>query len=108
VTRKVRNAFEARVQESLGSRYRYEPLKLSYTVEHAYTPDFVDFAKKHIVESKGYFSPEDRKKMKAVIAQNPEWTVHIVFQNPLRTISKKSATTYAGWCDKNGISWSRL
>ena len=59
------------------------------------------------LETKGRFTGSDRQKMKAVKTQNPESTVVIVFQDPNKTISKVSKTTYAQWCDKNDIEWCK-
>lgn len=102
----TRNRFEDRVQAALGDGWSYEPLKLSYTISYTYTPDFVRGTE--IVEAKGYWDAADRKKIKAVKAQNPDYTITIVFQNPNLKISKKSKTTYADWCDRHGIAWRHL
>ncbi len=102
-----RNPFEKRCAAKLGPEFAYEPLKLSYTLECQYLPDFVDVANKRIVESKGLFDAADRRKILAVKAQHPDWTVEIWFTNPNKTISKTSKTTYADWCRKNGIAWAK-
>lgn len=98
-----RNGFEARCGAAFGSGYTYETHKLSYTVERTYTPDFVDAANKRIIETKGYFPSEDRSKMLAVKKANPDWTFEICFQNPHKTISKASTTTYEQWATKHGF-----
>lgn len=103
----TRNRFEERVAEQLGPEWAYEPIKLRYTTEHTYTPDFVHEASRTIRETKGYFPPEDRRKMKAVVAQNPGWRFIIVFTDPNKRISKRSKVSYAAWCDKNGIAWEQ-
>jgi hypothetical protein len=73
-----------------------------------YNPDFIDHANKTIFETKGLFDAADRRKILAVIEQNPDWRVVLVFQNPQRRISKASKTTYAQWCDKNEVEWQTL
>lgn len=105
--KKPRNRFEDRVARELGPDWAYEPMKLRYTTDHLYTPDFVHAETRTIRETKGYFPPEDRRKMKAVVAQNPDWRFIIVFTDPEKRISKTSKVTYAAWCDKNGIAWER-
>ena len=55
----MRNAFEQRVAATLGPEWAYEPIKLSYTLERQYVPDFVDVANKRIKESKGRFTASD-------------------------------------------------
>lgn len=103
----LRNNFEKKVAKTLGPEFEYEALRLSYTVQRKYLPDFIDVAGKKIVEAKGLFTAEDRAKHKAIKAQHPDYDVTIVFQNAQRTITKTSTTTYAGWCDANGIKWKQ-
>ena len=89
----------------LGVSYEYESEKLSYTIEHNYTPDFV-LPNYTYLEAKGYWAPEDRRKILAVKKDNPEVDIRMVFQSPYNTISKKSKTTYAQWCERHDIPWS--
>ena len=88
----------------LGVSYQYESEKLSYTIEHNYTPDFV-LPNYLYLEAKGYWDPEDRRKILAVKRCNPDVDIRMVFQSPYNTISKKSKTTYAKWCEKHNIPW---
>ena len=95
----------ANLLEQLGVSYLYESEKLSYTIEHNYTPDFVLPNYKYL-EAKGYWSPEDRRKILAVKRDNPDVDLRMIFQSPYNTISKKSKTTYAKWCEKHDIPWT--
>ena len=95
----------ANLLEGLGVSFQYESEKLSYTIEHNYTPDFV-LPNYTYLEAKGYWDPEDRRKILAVKKANPEADIRMVFQSPYNTISKKSKTTYAKWCDKHDIPWT--
>ena len=95
----------ANLLEGLGVSYQYESEKLSYTIEHNYTPDFV-LPNYTYLEAKGYWSPEDRRKILNVKKSNPEIDLRMVFQAPYNTISKKSKTTYAMWCEKHAIPWT--
>lgn len=106
-----RNRFEQRVAAKLGQDWDYETIKLSYIVparKATYTPDFINHETKTIIESKGYLRAEDRKKLVLIQAQNPDWTIKLLFQNPRATISKASKTTYAAWAEKNGFQWEEL
>lgn len=103
----VRNRFEQKVAKTLGPEFAYEAMRLTYTVQKKYLPDFIDVTGKKIVEAKGRFTAEDRAKHKAIKCQHPDWDVNIVFQNAQKTISKTSKTTYASWCDDNGINWKQ-
>lgn len=85
--------------------FDYEPRKLAYTLEAKYIPDFV-LPNGVILEAKGYFPYEDRRKMVAVKKSHPELDIRMVFQNPNTKIDKRSKTTYAMWCEKNGFPWA--
>lgn len=100
-----RSGLEEAIADDLRSRsvhYLFEEHKLKYTVpetEHTYTPDFIiakdrgnvaplganwyldeEWAKAHIiVESKGQFTLEDRKKHLLIKAQYPHLDIRFVF-----------------------------
>ena len=105
---KFRSKLEERIADlltQLGVSYLYESEKLSYTIEHNYTPDFV-LPNYKFLEAKGYWAPEDRRKILAVKRDNPDVELRMIFQSPYNTISKKSKTTYAKWCEKHEIPWT--
>jgi len=103
-----RSGLEERVADllvELGVKYEYESTRVPYVIQHNYTPDFI-LPNGVWLEAKGYWDSKDRKKIKSVIRQNPDIDLRMVFQAPFNTISKKSKTTYAQWCDKLGIKWT--
>ena len=105
-----RSGLEERVADllvELGVSYEYETTKIDYTIEHVYTPDFI-LPNGVVLETKGFWEPEDRRKIKAVKAQNPDLDLRMVFQAPFNKISKKSKTTYAKWCERHDIPWTRF
>ena len=105
---KFRSGLEEKVAdllEGLGVSYQYESEKLSYTIEHNYTPDFL-LPNYVYLETKGYWDAADRRKVLAVKRANPDIDLRMVFQSPFNKISKKSKTTYAQWCDKHDIPWT--
>ena len=107
-TSKYRSGLEEQVAELLsgvGVSYEYESKKIPYVIQHNYTPDFI--LPNHVVlECKGYWEPPDRRKIKTIVKDNPDIDLRMVFQSPYNTISKKSKTTYAQWCDNLGIPWT--
>ena len=109
-TSKFRSTLEQRIATllmTLGISYEYESERVSYTIEHHYTPDFV--LPNHVyLEAKGYWAPEDRRKVLAVKKDNPDMDLRMVFQAPYNTISKRSKTTYAQWCEKHEIPWTHF
>ena len=83
----------------------YEPTRLSYEQTRHYTPDF-KFSDTLYVETKGLFTGADRTKHKLIRQKYPNITIILVFENPQRKLSKKSTTSYADYCDKQGWPWS--
>jgi hypothetical protein len=59
-----------------------------------------------LIESKGRWTAEDRKKHLLVKQQHPELDIRIIFQSAKNKISKGSKTTYADFCNKHGIVWA--
>ena len=89
----------------LGVKYEYESTKIPYVIQHTYTPDFI-LPSGVMLECKGYWDADDRRKIKAVKTLNPELDLRMVFQAPFNTISKKSKTTYAKYCERLNIPWT--
>ena len=104
---KFRSKFEERLSKHLEYvGVKYEPIKIDYTIpesKHKYTPDFV--RGNLIYELKGRWTASDRKKMKLLVDQHPEYIITMVFQNPNIKINKGSKTSYADYCDKKGMKW---
>lgn len=98
-----RNPYEARCARDLGAGWEYEPIKLRYTLDYLYVPDFVDHVNKRIVEAKGRFPASDRRKMLAVKAAHPDYAYEIWFSNPEAPINKGSKTTNKAWAEKHGF-----
>jgi len=103
-----RSGLEEKIAASLTSKgvgFTFEELTLPF-VEPAkgrkYTPDFL-LANGIIVESKGRFLTEDRQKHLLVKAQHPDLDIRFVFSNSKTKINKRSTTSYADWCEKNGF-----
>lgn len=101
-----RSGLEDRISEQLKGLsvpFKYEKFKIKYEVHETrtYTPDF-ELPNGIIVESKGRFVPDDRKKHLLVKKQHPELDIRFVFSNSKAKIRKGSKTSYGDWCDKNG------
>lgn len=85
-----RSGLEEKVADlmiDLGVKYEYESTKVPYQIQHNYTPDFL-LPNGIFLECKGYWDPEDRRKIKAVKQQNPELDIRMIFQSPYNKISK--------------------
>ena len=105
-----RSGLEERVADllsELGVSYEYESTKIGYVIQHTYTPDFV-LPNGVVLECKGYWDAEDRRKIKNIKKQEPYLDLRMVFQSPFTKINKNSKTTYAKWCDKHDIPWTHF
>lgn len=86
---------------------KYEKHKIKYiqpAEERTYTPDFV-LPNGVIIEVKGRFTSEDRKKHLNIKRTHPDVNIKFIFQDANVKISKVSKTTYGDWCDKNGFDY---
>jgi hypothetical protein len=94
--------------KALGVNYRYEEVRLAYVKPETpatYTPDFL-LDNGIVVETKGRFMPDDRKKHVLLKAQHPGLDIRFVFSRSSTKISKASKTSYADWCVKNGFKFA--
>lgn len=72
---------------------------------HKYTPDFV-LPNGIIVETKGLWDVDDRKKHELIRKQHPKLDIRFVFSRSASPIRKGSKTTYADVCTKMGITFA--
>ena len=96
--------------EELGVDYDYEPYSIKYERPaqiSKYTPDFLIIINGLLVETKGRFTSQERKKFKLLKEQHPEIDLRFVFSNPNTRIGKKSKTTYGMWCERIGYPYAK-
>ncbi len=109
------NAWRSGLEEAVGKNltlrgvgFSFETLKLHYETPpkaHTYTPDFI-LPNNVIIETKGYFTSQDRLKMRLVKEQNPTLDIRMLFGNSKNRINKGSNTTYGMWCQKYGFPYA--
>mgnify|MGYP003647901080 FL=1 len=92
-----------------GLRVKYEDpsSRISFTQpasDRTYTPDFI-LPNGIVVETKGRFTLEDRKKHLWIKEQSDK-DIRFVFSNSNAKIRKGSKTSYGMWCDKHGFLYS--
>jgi len=110
-----RSKFEYIVNSQLkekGIDFQYEgETNTIYYVEPAkvkrYVADFL-LANGVIIEAKGFFDADDRKKHLLIKSQYPELDIRFLFMNSKATLNKRSKTTYAQWCTKNGFEYADM
>jgi len=94
--------------KSKGIKVLYETTKIHYTIpssKHVYTPDFI-LPNGIIIESKGYFAIEDRKKHMLIRQQHPDKDIRFVFTRSATKLYKGAKSTYSDWCVKNNFKFA--
>lgn len=102
-SKKPRNKFEARVHRQLKRAkvtFKYEGEKIAYIIASHYCPDFILYTPlgKIYVECKGYFRPEDKRKLAAVKRLNPQLDIRILFY--------AHREQYIKWAEKHGFRYA--
>lgn len=106
-----RSGLEEKLAEQLegsGLPVVFEQFEVPYVIpasDHKYTPDFI-LPNGVIIEGKGIFDADDRKKHLLIRQQHPLLDIRFVFTNSKTKLYKGSPTTYAAWCDKHGFLYS--
>ena len=106
-----RSGFEHNVSKQLKEnkiKFGYETTVIDYIkpqTNHTYTIDFT-LPNGILVETKGRWVIEDRKKHLLIKKQHPELDIRIVFMSGNTKIRKGSKTTYGMFCDKHDIKWA--
>ena len=108
---RYRSKFEAAVAQDLlnrGVEFGYEAERLAYEVPRIYVVDFTILRPRHLrIEVKGYFPPEDRRRLVELKRKHPDLDLRLVFQRAKTRISKaRGASTYAQWAERNGFPWA--
>ena len=105
-----RSGLESKVSAQLneaGVSFEYETFKIEYQVNETrkYTPGFC-LPNGIIVETKGRFISDDRKKHLLVQQQHPDLDIRFVFSNSKAKLNKGAKSTYADWCIKHGFLYA--
>ncbi|CAH6634564.1 endonuclease I [Escherichia phage vB_Eco_Bam] len=94
--------------EQAGLPVRFEEAYIKYVIpesDHKYTPDFI-LPNGIIIESKGLFDVDDRKKHLLLKDQYPELDIRFVFSRSATKLYKGAKTTYADWCERYGFQYA--
>jgi len=104
---KYKSHFEKEFAKDLKQKkivFTYETLTVDYEITCTYKPDFI--LNNFIVETKGYFSKEDRRKHIAIKKKRPDLDIRFCFQNSKTKLSKaKNSISYADWCTRHGFQY---
>lgn len=105
-----RSGFEDDVAKELKAKnveFTYEKEKIKWVdlKVRTYTPDFV-LGNGIIIETKGRFVANDRRKHKEIKKQFPDLDIRFVFYNSKSKLYKGAKSSYADWCDKYGFTYA--
>ena len=108
-SRRYRSGLESDIADYLKDKQnqvRYERLKIEWEDlrYRTYTPDFI-LDNGIIIETKGIFDTEDRRKHLAIREQHPELDIRFVFSNSKAKLYKGAKSRYFEWCDKHEFKW---
>ena len=109
IAKGYRSGLEEKVGEQLkklNARAEYESFKIPYTVPiiyRTYTPDYL-LPNGIVLELKGLFVLEDRKKHLLIKEQYPNLDIRFVFSNSRTKLRKGAKSNYGEWCEKHGFT----
>jgi hypothetical protein len=88
-------------------KVEYEKLKIEWEdlKYRTYTPDF-ELDNGIIIETKGIFSPADRRKHLEIQRQHPALDIRFVFSNANAKLYKGAKSRYCDWCEQKGFKWA--
>jgi hypothetical protein len=87
-----------------GVGWSYETVKIPYTLDGTYNPDFI-LDNGIYIEAKGLLDRESKRKMVAVHKQHPELDIRFVFMQADKKIPG-SKQTHGEWATKNGYQFA--
>lgn len=90
--------------------YSYEEGKIEYEwrEDKKYIPDFFLLNNGIILEVKGRFKIEDRKKHLFIKEQKPWLDIRFIFTNPKAKLYKNGKMTNGSWCEKYNFKYCSI
>lgn len=111
IAKGYRSGLEEKIGEQLKSlkvNAEYESFKIPYVVPsitRSYTPDYL-LPNGIVLELKGLFVLEDRKKHLFIKEQYPSLDIRFVFSNSKTKLRKGAKSSYAEWCEKHDFIYA--
>ena len=113
--RAIAKGYRSGLEEKIGEQLKklkvnaeYESFKIPYIVpviQRTYTPDYL-LPNGIVLELKGLFVLEDRKKHLLIKEQYPNLDIRFVFSNSKTKLRKGAKSCYAEWCEKHGFIYA--
>jgi hypothetical protein len=113
--RAIAKGYRSGLEEKVGEQLKklkvnaeYESFKIPYIVpviNRTYTPDYL-LPNGIVLELKGLFVLEDRKKHLLIKEQYPNLDIRFVFSNSRTKLRKGAKSNYGEWCKKHGFIYA--
>ena len=95
-------------EKNIPCEYEKGKIEYEWLENKTYVPDFFLLNNGIILEVKGRFVLEDRKKHLFIRKQKPELDIRFIFDNPKAKLYKGGKMTNGSWCDKYKFKYSSL
>ena len=95
-------------EKNIPCEYEKGKIEYEWSENKTYVPDFFLLKNGIILEVKGRFVLEDRKKHLFIKKQKPELDIRFIFDNPKAKLYKGGKMTNGSWCDKYKFKYSSL
>ena len=95
-------------EKNIPCEYEKGKIEYEWSENKTYVPDFFLLKNGIILEVKGIFVLEDRKKHLFIKKQKPELDIRFIFDNPKAKLYKGGKMTNGSWCDKYKFKYSSL
>ncbi len=95
-------------EKNIPCEYEKGKIEYEWSENKTYVPDFFLLKNGIILEVKGRFVLEDRKKHLFIRKQKPELDIRFIFDNPKAKLYKGGKMTNGSWCDKYKFKYSSL
>ncbi len=113
--RAIAKGYRSGLEEKVGEQLKklkvnaeYESFKIPYigpVINRTYTPDYL-LPNGIVLELKGLFVLEDRKKHLLIKEQYPNLDIRFVFSNSRTKLRKGAKSNYGEWCKKHGFIYA--
>ena len=111
---RANSEYNSEFEETISNQLKEEGIEFEYEKDtiiyvqpaqtRKYTPDFF-LPNGIIIETKGKWTVQDRKKMVLVLEQNPDLDIRMLFQFDNK-LNKNAKTRYSEWAAKRGIPYA--
>ena len=114
-SRAIKAGYRSGFEDDSAKYFKKKRIKFPYEKERIewldvkprhYTPDFI-LENGIVIETKGRFVSNDRRKHVEIKKQYPELDLRFVFQNSRAKLYKGAKSSYGDWCKRHGFKYAQ-